>query len=163
VQMEGRCSAPIAEDDVAALPPRTGCPRLPAMTFEYSHVQPFRITGEAGAAIFDGFEGFDERLHAVQNSPDTSIYDPNAGLFDINADSLPDVLVTDPSRFEGGHGVLLNGAGGAGAAFGAATRLGVNAVLGENAQSLMLNNDMVAPLDLNGDAMIDFVRMLPLQ
>jgi hypothetical protein len=94
VQVEGRCSglegsAPTEAGEV--LPETTNCPRLPAMRFDYSHVQPFKTSGAPGYADLNGYEGFDERLRSMTSSPPHSVDEQLTDLFDINADSLPDV------------------------------------------------------------------------
>ncbi|HKW10156.1 MAG TPA: SpvB/TcaC N-terminal domain-containing protein, partial [Gemmatimonadaceae bacterium] len=68
VLVEGRCgsgedltsSAP-SESATGALAP-SSCPRLPAMTFEYTHVTPYTTSGATGSADLFGYEGFDERV-----------------------------------------------------------------------------------------------------
>src|SRR5262249_13387903 len=63
VQMEGRCPEPISESgEPGLLPATSNCPRLPAATFAYQRVAPFRTDGTAGSADLPGFEGFDERI-----------------------------------------------------------------------------------------------------
>lgn len=94
VQMEGRCASNPAEDGSELLPPVTGCGRLPAMRFDYQHVEPFTTTGAAGVADLPGYEGFDERVRAMGSSPPFSLDEELTDLFDVNADGLPDVLVT---------------------------------------------------------------------
>jgi RHS repeat-associated protein len=161
VQVEGRCS----ETETAApaegkgeLVSATSCDRLPAMTFDYQHVLPFDTSGKPSARDLAGFEGFDERIHAMTASPDHSIDEELTDLFDINADGLPDVLVTAPALFSGKHGVLINGSGGTLDNFGLQT-IGVNGVLGANVGTITLKNPNVTPLDLDGDGVIDLLHM----
>jgi RHS repeat-associated protein len=156
VQLEGRCASVIAEDASGALPPSTACPRLPAMTFEYSHVAPYKIDGSPGARDLAGFEGFDERVRAFAASPQYSLDPGHAELFDVDADSLPDVLVTAPATQTGGHQVFFNGAGGAADAFGPSTPMAIDATLGANGLTLALGNANVASLDVDGDGTVDF-------
>src|SRR5262249_47054671 len=110
-QVEGRCGSPVLEDSNQDLPD-TDCPTLPAMRMAYTHVTPYRSDGTAGTADLAGYEGFDERIHAMTSSPGYSLDGYNADLFDINADGLPDVLVTEPGLFKGNHGLFFNGSGG---------------------------------------------------
>src|SRR5262249_45991298 len=102
-QVEGRCAAPIAEDSNGLLPATPMCPRLPAMTFDYQHV--------GGASDIPGYEAFDESVHAFASPPSFSLDSARAELFDVDADSLPDLLVTSPVSASGGHQVFLNGGG----------------------------------------------------
>jgi RHS repeat-associated protein len=157
VWMEGRCAQPIAENSNEELPRWTTCPTLPPMTFEYLHVEGYAPDGRPTAAPDDGFEPFDARLKAMANSPQHAVHHTDTGLFDMDADGLPDVLVTDPA----GHRVFFNGPQGQRDTFGGAQALGIQPVLGESAQSLLLKDWNVAPLDLDGDGTIDLVRMPP--
>jgi RHS repeat-associated protein len=155
VQVEGRCSQPIPE---ASLASETTCPRLPAMTFEYQHVTPFDTSGNQGVADLDGYEGFDERITTMSSSPDYSLEDDQTDLFDINADALPDVLVTKPALFGNKHGVFFNGAAGVADTF-AQGSIGVAGVLGADVQTIKLSNINVRAHDLDGDAIIDLLHM----
>jgi RHS repeat-associated protein len=164
VQVEGRCGAgdestePMQENGDESLPVSSACPRLPATTFEYQHVEPRAADGSAGIADLTGFEGFDERLTTIASSPPHSLDEEMTDLLDVNADGLPDVLVTEPGRYGGKHGVFWNGAGGSAGSFGAGT-IGVQGVLGDNANTITLRNANVSPGDLDGDAVIDLVHM----
>src|SRR5258706_2456661 len=115
VQMEGRCAqsehdAPSedAREEVGA----TSCSRLPPIVFDYQHVLPFDSKGQVSTRDLDGFDGFDERIHHFEHSPNHSVDEEVTDLFDINADGLPDVLVTAPALFNGRHGVFFNGRSG---------------------------------------------------
>src|SRR5690606_7669492 len=126
VQVEGRCSdtetggfitesggslsSPLALLGTSgpALPD-TNCPRLPAMRFDYSHVEGVLGDGAAiGPVLSDGaglnFEAFDERVIDLSSSPDHSLDEALTTLMDVNRDSLPDVLVTAAGLFGGQHG-----------------------------------------------------------
>src|SRR5262249_40983669 len=120
-ELEGRCSgtedAAPAETANGQLDDAVSCPKLPPVTFDYQHVDPFTTTGSAGRKDLPGFEGFDERVRLFANSPDHSIDEALSDLFDINADGLPDLLVTAPFLYGGNHGVYFNGAGGVAGAF----------------------------------------------
>jgi RHS repeat-associated protein len=153
VWMEGRCAQPIAENSHEELPRWTTCPTLPPMTFEYSHVDGYAPDGVPVSPPTDGFEPFDARVREMAQSPPHAVHHTDTGLFDMDADGLPDVLVTDPA----GHKVFFNRGG----AFTAQEAFAVQGVLGENAQSLLLKEWNVAPLDLDGDGTIDLVRMPP--
>ncbi len=162
VQLEGRCSgdeasAP-AESNTGDLPNVTGCERLPPMTFDYQHVAPFKTDGSQGVADLAGYEGFDERITTMAQSPNYSVDDELADLFDINSDGLPDILVTAPGYFGGKHGVFFNGAGGRKDSFGAST-IGVAGVLGADASTITLKNLNVQASDIDGDGTIDLLHM----
>jgi hypothetical protein len=164
VQVEGRCAgsetAAFAEDeDSQLLPETTGCETLPPMTFGYGHVTPRKVDGSPGTADLAGFEGFDERLIQISNSPDHSIDEGLSDLFDINSDGLPDVLVTAPGTYNDDHAVFFNGSAGAKNKFGGATHLGIQGVLGANSNTIKLSNANVVPLDLDGDGRINLLHM----
>ncbi|MEZ4226565.1 MAG: toxin TcdB middle/N-terminal domain-containing protein [Polyangiaceae bacterium] len=162
VQVEGRCdalegNAPAESNE--ALPDSTSCARLPAMRFDYSHVQPYNTSGGPGVADLNGYEGFDERLRTITSSPPHSVDEQLTDLFDINADSLPDVLVTAVGVYGTGHGVFFNGAAGAMDSFTGAQPMSVTGVLGAGASTITLKNLNVAALDLDGDGMSDLLHM----
>ncbi len=162
VQVEGRCEAKEQDAPTEAselLPQETNCPRLPAMRFDYSHVEPFTTSGAPGVADLIGYEGFDERLRSITSSPPHSVDEQLTDLFDINADSLPDVLVTAVGIYGSGHGVFFNGSGGQLDRFAAVTPMSVSGVLGAGASTITLKNLNVAPLDLDGDGISDLLHM----
>jgi RHS repeat-associated protein len=154
VQMEGRCTAPTLEDDSQLIAP-TNCPRLPAISLGYQHVQGFDAGGAAHASELPGYEAFDERVHTMAGSPDHSINENLTDLFDINSDALPDVLVTAPGFYNGSHGVFFNRATG----FDAVTRMAVNGVLGANAGDISLDNSNVVSTDVDGDSIVNLLHM----
>jgi RHS repeat-associated protein len=158
VQMEGRCDQPVPEDSTGALP-ATSCSMLPSMAFDYQHVAPFDTTGGASTADIPGWEGFDERVHAMANSPNHSVDETLTDLFDINADGLPDVVVTAPNLYNGKDAVFRNGAGGKVDAFGANECLDVTGVTGEDTNIIRLDNPNVSPHDIDGDGIIDLLHM----
>lgn len=160
VQVEGRCvsdetQAQAEEDGLVGF---SSCPKLPPMTFAYSHVDGFTTDGTAVGSSLTGYEAFDARLQAVGNTPPHSIDDNLADFFDINADGLPDVLVTAPGTYSD-YGVFFNAQNGISNSFGSATQMSVHGVLGANAASIQLSNPHVTPLDADGDGAVDFVRM----
>lgn len=162
VQVEGRCAdsedaAPAETNE--ALPPVTNCSTLPAMNLGYAHVEAFATDGSPGAADLSGYEGFDERIIPVATSPANSVDEQLSDLFDVNADGLPDVLVTAPGQFSGKHGVYFNGPDGTANAFGPAETIGVAGVGGDNASVLTLSNTNVNPLDVDGDGIADLLHM----
>jgi RHS repeat-associated protein len=159
VAMEGRCDATIAENAAGELPESTRCPRLPAMEFEYQHVDPYGSDGNPSYKDLAGYEGFDERVRSFAGSPPHSINSEQTDLFDINADGLPDVLVTAPALFGGRHGVYFNGAGGRRDAFGEPDGITVQGALGEDANVLKLSNFNLSSLDLDGDGIVNLVHM----
>ncbi len=167
LQLEGRCTtspsasgtANATEDTTGALP-ATNCPTLPAMTFGYQHVAGYDTSGKTKTADLPGYEAFDERIVSIANSPTNSIDEADADLFDINADGLPDVLVTLPGQFGGNEGVFYNG-GGAGKldAFGSAAQMPVTGVPGESAATITLDNQNISAMDIDGDGIIDLLHM----
>jgi hypothetical protein len=173
VQVEGRCangggSDPNAiveeqhaqqETDSGLLPESTGCPRLPPMRFGYSHVTPFSAEGQSGGANLLGYEPFDGRVRTIVQSPRHSFDEELTDLFDINSDALPDVLVTAPGVYGGGHGVFFNGVHGIADGFGAVQQMAVRGVLGADSNTVKLSNLNLAPLDIDGDATIDLLHM----
>src|SRR5262249_5570782 len=86
-QVEGRCAADEhqapAENGAQELEASTACDRLPPMRFGYSHVAPHKVDGSTSVADLSGFEGFDERLIPLTSSPDHSVDDELADLFDV--------------------------------------------------------------------------------
>jgi RHS repeat-associated protein len=164
VQMEGRCATTedgqgsVSEDGSASLP-ATSCPTLPAMTFGYQHVQGRDIGGKPQVADLSGYEPFDERVINLTNSPPNSIDEDVTDLFDVNADGLPDVLVTNPAQFNGHVGVFFNGAGGQANTFSGAFQMPVSGVPGEDANAINLLNLNVAAADIDGDGIIDLIHM----
>jgi RHS repeat-associated protein len=162
VQDEGRCvdglgnEVPIAEDATGSLPSITGCPALPAMTFGYQHVSPFNVDGSAGIADLPGYEGFDERVTNMAQSPPNSIDENNADFFDIDADGLPDVVVTLPGQ-NGRFPFYRSGMGGRADAFASST-LGVVGVLGATSTDINLVNSNVAVGDLDGNGTVDWLH-----
>ena len=158
VTIEGRCASTVLEDVSGALPAVTGCATLQPVSFGYQHVAPFTIDGQPGSADLPGFEGFDERLQHFAASPAYSLDGNTTDLFDVNADGLPDVVVTQPALFQGKHGVFFNGGEGQSNTFSAST-IGVTGVLGANAGTIVLSNANIAPQDLDGDGVIDLLHM----
>ncbi len=155
VQPEGRCSAAVPEDALGELP-RAGCPRLPAVRFEYQHVasRAEPVLDSAGYA----FEPFATTVEELDNSPPHSLDEPDVGLIDANLDGLSDVLVTAPGRYNGQHALFFNGEDGE-AGFGAAVPVGVERLSGVTAGVLRLSNINVSPLDLDADGSLDLVHM----
>jgi RHS repeat-associated protein len=167
VQVEGRCDgnevnapAEVSGPPDPGTPPnrvtellRDGpnCPTLPAMTFDYSHVQQ--------NADLPGFEGFNHDLHTIQSSPPHSVDDAMTDLLDIDSDGLPDVLNTSIGTYGYGHGVFFNSVGGKADSFGAANLMSVQGVLGANANTITFQNLNLAALDLDGDGTINLLHM----
>lgn len=161
VQVEGRCGA--NETDAAAetngLVGATSCGRLPPMTFDYTHVRGFNTAGTSVESGLAGYEAFDARIKQIGADPPHSIDEELTDYFDVNADGLPDVLVTAPGVYGNDFGVFFNSQDGAKDTFGSVTQLGVSGVLGANSGSIKLSNANVAPLDFDGDGSVDFLHM----
>lgn len=168
VQMEGRCNTTeggagaVSEDGTGDLP-ATSCPTLPAMTFGYQHVAGYTIAGATQQPDLPGYEAFDERVIDFANSPPNSIDEDLTDLFDVNADGLPDLLVTNPALFNGNFGVYINGEGGQANAFGAVHPMTVSGVPGETAATISLQNLNVSAADINGDGVVDLLHMPQVQ
>ncbi|MCW5833510.1 MAG: VCBS repeat-containing protein [Labilithrix sp.] len=158
LEVEGRCASAISEDGQGLLPD-SHCPRLPPMTFDYQHVSPFRVDGSASAPALEGFEGFDERVRAMAASPPHAINEDLVDFFDVNADALPDVVVSDPARFSGGHGVYFGGGAGQPDRFASPERIAIEGVLGADANVLKLTNPNLAIQDVDGDGVADLLHM----
>ncbi|HVR20612.1 MAG TPA: SpvB/TcaC N-terminal domain-containing protein, partial [Polyangiaceae bacterium] len=162
IQMEGRCAAPIAEDAAERLP-TTSCPALPPMEFEYQH------TGDPAGAAADSkgfrFEPFQTAVSHLANSPPLSLGKSETALFDVNADGLPDVVVTDPLRYGGKHGLFLGGGapGASNHGFSAPLSMSVTAAPGADgnvdANVLRVSNVNVNVLDADGDGRAELVHM----
>ncbi|MBI2389823.1 MAG: hypothetical protein HYV09_09545 [Deltaproteobacteria bacterium] len=177
VQMEGRCATnPVETDEKSgdpststsvwpsggALPAVTGCPTLPAMTLGYQHVEPYTSTGAPGVPDLAGYEGFDERPKTMAGSPPYSLDEDLTDLFDVNADGLPDVLVTAGAYFGGDHGVFFNGLGGASSAFGGARTLPVRGeagLAGADSTTIKLSNLNVVAGDVDSNGFADLLHM----
>jgi RHS repeat-associated protein len=162
VQVEGR---PAAADDLAGMVASPNAVSeealgdalvgqlLPPMLFGYS--QPPSTHAVAG------FGGIDVTVRSSAASPDVSADESRVALFDVNADGLPDVLVTDPARYEGGAGVYFNGFGADGlpsraGAFSRAVRVEVPHGLDG---TLNLANLNIVPMDVDGDGRSDVLHM----
>ncbi len=164
VQVEGRraadeSSAP-SEDGSASIADSvcTSGTCLPPMTFDYQHVAAFTTSGQPGKRDLEGYEGFDERVRSISSSPDYSVDEELTDLFDINADGLPDVLVTAAGFFGGKHGVYFNGSKGIADSFGEDT-IAVAGVLGADVGAITLKNLNLSALDIDGDGIIDLLHM----
>jgi hypothetical protein len=103
--------------------------------------------------------GFDARLKLIGGSPSHSIDEELTDYADINADGLPDIVVTAPGLYGNDYGLFLNGQAGVRDFFGGVTQLGVKGVLGANSGSIKLSNANVALLDGDGDGIIDVLHM----
>ena len=167
VQVEGRCGAPadgeegepVTEDALGNLPSTTACPTLPAMTLGYTHVTPYHTDGSSGVADLAGYEGFDERVTTMTDSPPHSVDEQDTDLFDVNADGLPDVVVTMPGLYGGQHGLYLNSSETGEPNSFSATTMGVQGVLGENTTTIQLDNPNLSTGDIDGDGKIDLIHM----
>ncbi len=162
VQVEGRPSrldgqigvmvgdASIAE---SALDDRIVGELLPPMRFSYS-------APKATTKTVAGFGGLDGTVHVSKASPAHSANEGRVDFFDVNSDGLPDVLVTDPARYEDGAGVFFNGfargtPGDAGD-FSEGMRVGIPAGL---SGTLTLSSLNILPMDVDGDGRSDVLHM----
>jgi RHS repeat-associated protein len=157
VQMEGRPVPNAVENASETLPAGTGGPLLPAMTFDYQHVTPYNGDGTPGSVDLAGYEGFDDRTVPMAQSPDHSVDEALADLFDINSDGLPDLLVTMPALYGGSDGVFFNGTSGAVNSVTPGT-VPVLGALGATAADITLANPNILAADLDGDGTIDFLH-----
>ncbi len=157
VGVEGRCSGSeqTAEQEGSA----TTCQKLPPIKLGYTHVKP--TPGDLG------FEDFAEKVLTLGGSPKYSVDETLTDLFDVNADALPDVVVTAAGLFNGKHGLYLNGAlaGSSGNPLGlgfTASTMPVNPAglpPGTDENVIKFTNANVRPLDLDGDGTADLVHM----
>ena len=162
VQVEGRCTGredDAEEEGAGGLLGETSCGLLPPMTFDYSHVRGFNTAGTALESGLTGYEAFDARIKQIGGDPPHSVDEELTDYFDVNADGLPDVLVTAPGVYGNDFGVFSNSADGARDTFGAVRKLPVRGVLGATSGTIKLSNANVAPLDFDGDGIVDFLHM----
>lgn len=169
VQVEGRCAltegGATAEEggvlgDTQCNGVSPAANLLPPMKFAYGHVDGFATNGSSVESQLSGYEAFDARLQQIGGDLGHSVDEELTDYFDINSDALPDVLVTAPGDDWGpNYGVFFNSQGGTPRTFGPVTLMGVAGVLGANSGSIKLSNQNVAPLDLDGDGIIDFLHM----
>jgi len=137
VQVEGQCATPIHEQANGALE-ATSCPRLPPMTFGYTHV---------GASMSNGFETIDTTVQAIGNSPKHSVDEEYTDLYDVNSDALPDAVAMMPGLYGSNeHGVWYQGEGGTAARFGQQGTMGIARVLGATASVITKHNSNIAVL-----------------
>ena len=157
VQVEGRCASPLFENAGQELP-LGNCPRMPPMRFEYQ-----RVAGRGSLADGQGhaFTPFDEEVRTLSSSPPHSLDETLTEFADINADGLPDVLVTAGGLYGGRHGVFYNGPGKNGEARFAELATMEIEPAGDvlDANVLKLDNPNVTALDLDGDGIINLVHM----
>lgn len=161
VEVEGRCAGEEADapaESSGTLPATTSCTRLPAITLGYTHVTGKHADGSTQTTDLPGYEPFDERLITMNGSPDHFLDEERTGLFDIDGDALPDVLVTDPSIYAGKHGVYFQGRNGKADTFTADT-IAVSGIQGADAGVISLHNLNVNPLDIDGNGIADLLHM----
>ncbi|MCU0692114.1 MAG: hypothetical protein MUF54_11990, partial [Polyangiaceae bacterium] len=169
VQLQGRCagaeeSAPAEGND--GVVPATSCATMPATTFRYS-----QVSDGAGARLVkatDGFGSFDATVRGVKGSPPIDLNGRAGMLMDINGDGLVDVYHPDPGRYQGGHGVFLNGANHEAASFGAAQTVSVTKLKGPgvptiDAFTLTPRDPNVLSMDFDGNGLVDLVYMARLK
>lgn len=134
----------------------------------YSTVPPFRFsyTGVLGSEQH-GLVQVVPSIRSAETSPPNSLDEARTDLFDMNADGLPDVIVTDPSAVEeegsaGAIKVFYNGYPNGVASFsgGGSFSPAQNAVVDEDVEPVLsLSNPNIRPIDVDGDARSDFVHM----
>ncbi len=154
-QQEGRCATPVVESTDGSLP-KSACPRLPGLTFEYQRVN----STEPAVADSTGltYEPLATELKSLSNSPPHSLGQMETGLMDVNGDALPDVIVTSAAVYKGNHGLFLNGAAGT-RGFAALCSMHVQPINGVDAGILKLSNKHVSALDLDADGRVNLVHM----
>ncbi|MBN1653113.1 MAG: hypothetical protein JXA30_04985, partial [Deltaproteobacteria bacterium] len=158
LQVEGRCGFPVTENENELLG-ATSCPRQPKMSFEYQ-----RVESEAPALLDDegyAYEPFDTTVRHLPSSPPHSLDESDTALMDVNADGLPDVVVTAPGFYGGNHGLFLNGYGGenAGIGFSVSQEMAVQKLGVVDSGVLTLSNPNVTALDLDADGLINLVHI----
>jgi RHS repeat-associated protein len=157
-QMEGQCATDVQENAAEELP-LTECPRLPAMRFEYAHVE---AQGEPlRDAQGQAFDPFVETVEELASSPPHSLDEALSDLADIDADGLPDVFVTAAGLYQGRHGLYRGGLS-TGGRFGfAALQTMPVEPAGDaiDANVLKLGNVNVTTLDLDADGIVNLVHM----
>jgi RHS repeat-associated protein len=120
-----------------------------------------------GANFGAGPEGLDGTIRVSSSSPPHSVDEAQADLFDVNSDGLPDLVVSDPSRYqtEDGDpamGVFFNGFAGDDAhpavagGFSEAIAVPVPAGL---SHVMTLANANVMTMDVDGDGRGDWLHM----
>jgi len=127
---------------------------LPAMRFGYT-------SANATSDTISGFGGVDARVITSTSSPNHSADEGRVDLFDVNADGLPDLLVTDPARYDDGAGVMFNGFTATGqpshaGAFSTGVRVDIPAGL---SGTMSLSNLNIVPMDIDGDGKSDLLHM----
>ena len=160
VQVEGRPAGGATEATMIGARTPIG-PVLPAMTFGYSGVD------HPTTPTIAGFGGLDGNVRTSGASPPHSVDDVRTDFFDVNADGLPDLLVTDPARYRTSSGrpavgVFFNGFRGGSTtpaeagSFSDAVSVPVPAGL---STVFNLSNANVVPMDVDGDGRSDMLHM----
>ncbi len=145
-------------DEATALAPGMVGRPLPAMTFDYTEAPAGHIPGHGGVAA---------TVYDIPNSPSVSADAARADLFDVNTDGLPDLVVTDPARYQTSDGapaagVFFNGFAGSAAtpaypaSFSEAVPVGLPVGL---SGTLNLASNTIMPMDVEGDGRSDFLHL----
>jgi RHS repeat-associated protein len=154
-RLDGQLGVMVGDASIAqsALDDRIVGELLPPMRFSYS-------APKATTKTVAGFGGLDGTVHVSKASPGHSANEGRVDFFDVNSDGLPDVLVTDPARYEHGAGVFFNGfarstPGDAGD-FSEGMRVGIPEGL---SGTLTLSSLNILPMDVDGDGRSDVLHM----
>jgi RHS repeat-associated protein len=164
VTVEGRCGATetaASAETAEQLPSVTNCPRLPPLQFDYSHVNGFSTAGTSRQGDLPGYEAFDERIQQIGGDPPHSVDEDQADYFDVNADGLPDVMVSETGLYGNGFGVFFNSSKGIRNTFGAPVLISASGVAGEGPQDIELRDLNVLPLDLDSDGIVNLLHLNP--
>jgi RHS repeat-associated protein len=130
---------------------------LPAMRFGYS--------GPTEGVRTEGYGYLHDQVEHAVSSPPYRIYNNFVDLFDANYDGLPDVLLTDPIRYHGGHGLYIAQLDGSGAlSFSRAEDVTCRKSWPSGScrsigSSFKFTNRNIRPLDFDGDGRVEYLHM----
>jgi RHS repeat-associated protein len=128
----------VGSDDVSS---------YPEMRFGYTQVE--------GEHVVPGFGAINGKLRALDSSPPYKLSQAVVDFFDLNADGLPDVLVSDTGRFND-HGLFFN-------RWDVNDNGGLYHNTGDVADApwkqFHLANVNIRPMDVDGDGQIDLMHL----